>query len=92
MNNNTGRLKKFFSYSWKQIADNSLEQRNVLREKFRKIDINDSLENENGLVHVWVLALEVATCTEDGHDSAHSVVVVRLVRELLAAQCVPNRK
>ena len=71
---------------WEEIDDDVLEQRQIILQELRDVDVAESSKQELILVHVRVLALEDSGSVDDGTHSAHSVVVVILTGQLLRGQ------
>ena len=69
-----------------QIADDALEQRKIVGQKFGHVDVHQPAEEQNLLVVLGEIALEVTRRGDDGLHGAHAVVVVVLRGELFGAE------
>jgi hypothetical protein len=57
-------------------------------EELGVVNVVDSSEHEDLLVHIVVLALKVASGSEYRLDSSHTVIIMLLARELLRTKLV----
>mmetsp|Transcript_13243 Transcript_13243/g.37392 ORF Transcript_13243/g.37392 Transcript_13243/m.37392 type:complete len:381 (+) Transcript_13243:7435-8577(+) len=71
-----------------KVADDPLEESNVVAEELAEVDVHNGPKHQLILVVRGVLALEVACRPQHRHHGPHSVVIVVLAAQLLAAQAV----
>ena len=72
----------WLNYTGEQILDDIFEQREVVFEKFRYIDVSESSEKEQVFVHIGVLRFKYSCSVDDGSHGSHAVIVVVLGGEL----------
>ena len=71
-----------------QITRDVPVQAQIMLEELGVVNVVDSSEHEDLLVHIVVLALKVASGSEYRLDSSHTVIIMLLARELLRTKLV----
>ena len=71
-----------------EILGDALKERHVVGEKLGRIHVADCAEHQDVFRRVLERLFEVASGAQHRHNCAHAVVVVRLRRQLLAAELV----
>ena len=74
--------------SGEQITRDVLVQTQIMLEELGVVNVIDSSEHEDLLVHIVVLALKVTSGSEYRLDSSHTVIIMLLARELLRTKLV----
>ena len=75
-----------FLDAWEEIKHDVLEQREIILQELRYVDITQGTEKKLTLIHVRVGTLQETCCINDRAHSSHTVIVVVLGRQLLRAE------
>mmetsp|Transcript_9667 Transcript_9667/g.9377 ORF Transcript_9667/g.9377 Transcript_9667/m.9377 type:complete len:303 (-) Transcript_9667:928-1836(-) len=75
-----------FLNPWEQIQYDVFEERQVIFEELRHIDISQSPQKQLVFIHVLVCSLQDTSCVDNRPHSTHPIVIVVLGAQLLGTQ------
>jgi hypothetical protein len=65
-----------------QVLSYAFEQRQVVSEELRQIDLIDTSEDKHAFTFILLVLFKVLCRSEHGLDCSHSVIIMILVRQL----------